>query len=389
MDEASGQSPKDGNDHVLGEYSSGSPGPLFLIVAGLHGNEPGGVEATRRVIERLHQMRPPVRGRVLALRGNIGALNGDQRYLRRDLNRMWSPKDLDSLRSRDPATDTPEEREQRELLETIQAELVVAEDPVIFIDLHSTSAGAPPFSVISDTLQNRRIAFALPIPVVLGLEEAVEGTLQSYFDEQGYIAVGLEGGQHEDPCTVDRHESALWLTLVAASILEEADVPQYGHHRQRLQEAAGDLPPVVEIIHRHDVASVDHFEMKEGFSNYDHVTRGQLLGRDIRGEVRAPESALLLLPRYQGLGDDGFFLGQEVRLFWLKLSVLFRRLRLDRLLRFLPGVHIDPDRQNVLLANPRVTRWFVVEIFHLFGFRKCQPDGRYLVFSRRPEVHRT
>ncbi|MCZ6775650.1 MAG: succinylglutamate desuccinylase/aspartoacylase family protein, partial [Ignavibacteria bacterium] len=320
---------------------------------------------------------------------NIGALNGDQRYLRRDLNRMWSPKDLDSLRSRDPATDTAEEREQRELLETIQAELVVAEDPIIFIDLHSTSAGAPPFSVISDTLQNRRIAFALPIPVVLGLEEAVEGTLLSYFSEQGYVAVGVEGGQHKDPRTVDCHESAIWMTLVAAGILEEAEVPDFAHHRQRLQDATRGLPSAVEIIHRHGITPEDDLIIEEGFLNFDHVTRGQLLGRDVRGAVRAPETALLLLPRYQGLGDDGFFLGREVRLFWLMLSDLLRRIRLDRLLKFLPGVHIDPDRQNVLLANPRVTRWFAVEIFHLFGFRKCKQDGSYLVFCRRPEAHRT
>jgi succinylglutamate desuccinylase len=389
MDEASGQSSEDGNDHVLGEYSSGSAGPLFLIVAGLHGNEPGGVEATRRVIERLHHVRPRVRGRVLALAGNIGALNGDQRYLKRDLNRMWSPKELDSLRRRDPATDTAEEREQRELLETIEATLKVAEDPVIFIDLHSTSAGAPPFSVISDTLQNRRIAFALPIPVVFGLEEAVEGTLLSYFGEQGYVAVGVEGGRHKDPRTVDCHESAIWMSLVAAGILREAEVPDFDNHRQRLQDATKGLPPVVEVIHRHGVTPGDDLIIEEGFLNFDLVAKGQLMGRDVRGEVRAPESALLLLPRYQGLGDDGFFLGREVRLFWLKLSVLLRRLRLDRLLKFLPGVHIDPDRQNVLLANPRVTRWFAVEIFHVFGFRKCKPDGSYMVFCRRPEAHHT
>ena len=38
---------------------------------------------------------------------------------------------------------------------------------------------------------------------------------------------------------------------------------------------------------------------------------------------------------------------------------------------------------DTLLADPRVARWFVVEVFHLLGFRKESRRGALLAFSRR------
>jgi succinylglutamate desuccinylase len=386
MEGASGNESKNGFDRIIGEYSSGRPGPLLLLIGGMHGNEPAGIEAARRVLERLSSERLTIRGRFLALAGNLTALKLGQRFIESDLNRMWSVGDLERLRRRGPIQDSVEEREQRGLLEYLAAELAKGESPVIVLDLHSTSAPGPPFSLISDTLQNRRIAFAFPVPVILGLEEAIDGALLDYFGEKGFTAVGVEGGQHSDPQTADHHESVIWLALAAGGLLDEAQVPALEQHRKRLQEAAQGLPRVVEIFHRHGLAPNDDFRMQEGFVNFTRVNQGELLAHDRCGEVRSPDDGLLVLPRYQGLGDDGFFLGSEVRIFWLKLSALLRRLRFDRLIALLPGVQRHPSQENALLANPRVTRWVVVKIFHLFGFRKCRPEGRYLVFSRRREV---
>lgn len=65
---------------------------------------------------------------------------------------------------------------KRELLEEIDAALARRRGPVIFLDLHTTSAAGTPFTIIADTLLNRRLALSLPAPVILGLEEHLEGT---------------------------------------------------------------------------------------------------------------------------------------------------------------------------------------------------------------------
>ena len=70
---------------------------------------------------------------------------------------------------------------------------------------------------------------------------------------------------------------------------------------------------------------------------------------------------------------------------WLRVSSLVRRLHLEVLLPLLPGVRQHPGDEREIRVNPRVARYIVLKIFHLFGYRKCPPQGGYLVFRRRPE----
>ena len=45
----------------------------------------------------------------------------------------------------------------------------------------------------------------------------------------------------------------------------------------------------------------------------------------------AREAGHVLLPLYQGKGNDGFFMAREVKALWLHVSAILRRLRLDML----------------------------------------------------------
>jgi len=364
----------------LGRYTTGRPGPTIVVCGGLHGNEPAGALAARRVLERLERERPPLRGELLAVAGNLAALAAGRRYLAVDLNRVWQPDHVLSVRN--GRSRNPEQEELRALLEVFDG-LDDRDGPLILLDLHTTSGESPPFTIMSDTLRNRRIAFALPPTVILGLEETVDGTLLEYLTERGYTAVVVEAGQHDAPASVAIHEAVLWMGLTAAGALTAREVPDFAAHRARLQEASRDLPRVVELRHRHPVAASDGFRMEPGYRGLQPVSQGELLGRDRGGEVRAPQRGRIVLPLYQELGDDGFFLVRRVSRVWLGLSALLRRLKLGRIVPWLPGVEKHPDQPNALLVDPKVARWLGVEIFHLFGFRRRRPDGDHLVFSRR------
>ena len=91
------------------------------------------------------------------------------------------------------------------------------------------------------------------------------------------------------------------------------------------------------------------------------------------------------MPRYQGQGDDGFFLGTEVPTWALRLSATVRTMRFGPLLRAMPGVSKDPDRPRGLIVDRRIARWRTVEILHLFGYRRCAAEGERLYFLRRPD----
>ncbi len=123
--------------------------------------------------------------------------------------------------------------------------------------------------------------------------------------------------------------------------------------------------------------------MKPGFRNLSPISKGQHVADEASGPIVSPESGLMLLPLYQGKGDDGFFISREVRPFWLHFSAVLRYLRLNALMRFLPGVRLDPDCPEVLIVNTRVARLYPLEIFHLLGFRKVRQTGSELKVSRR------
>jgi len=367
--------------HLLGTYDCGRPGPTFVFVGGMHGNEPSGVLALKRVLQELERVGLALNGRLVCLAANLRALREGTRYVHRDLNRIWGREDIEV-----GATPGVYETQIRgALLEIIEAEVAATDQPVVFLDLHSTSAGGSPFSIIGDTRQNRRIAFSMPVPVILGLEENVDGALLGYFGERGHVAVGFEGGQHNTPETVDHHVAAIWMTLVAAGGLAETDEGPAQRAYECLRAAGRGLPGVVEMRYRHHVERREDFSMREGFANFDPVEQGELLAHDEQGQVCAEESGLILLPLYQGQGQDGFFLGREVRRFWLRLSNVLRAVRLGRLLPFLPGIQRLDRRGDQLEVDPRVARWWVVEIFHLLGFRRRRAVEGHLRFSRRIE----
>lgn len=376
----------------IGRYGAAQAGPTLVVTGGIHGNEPGGVVAMGRVFRELHARRPTLRGQLLGLVGNSCALSRSTRFVDEDMNRVWTKAGVAALRIQDPAADCSEQREQRELLALLDPLLAeAAANPkrrAMLLDLHSTSGGGPPFIVMGDTLQNRELAFALSAPVLLGLEENIDGTLIEYFGAGGNVAVVLEGGQNDDPRTADNHESAIWIALVACGLIDAADAPDYERHRARLRAAASGVPSVIEVVHRHDIEPENetHFRMIPGLKGFQHIEKGRLLAHDgphAQAQVTAPFTGVLLMPRYQPKGLDGFFMGKRVEPFWLRVSAVLRRLRMERVIALLPGVQHDRHGPNTLAVDPKIARFFTLEFFHLLGYRKHVEHERRMVFSRR------
>ena len=56
----------------------------------------------------------------------------------------------------------------------------------------------------------------------------------------------------------------------------------------------------------------DRYVTRPGFRNFQRIAAGEVIGDDRHGEVAAPEGGMLLMPLYQRLGEDGFFVVREV-----------------------------------------------------------------------------
>lgn len=367
---------------VVGRAGGDADGPTIVVTAALHGNEPAGLLAAERVLRRLADM--PVRGETVVLAGNLAALDGRTRFVDVDLNRQWTPERVRTIQGRPRSRDTlVEQGQQRDLLEAIRPVVERARGTVHFLDLHTSSAEGPPFLTVGDTLRNRAFAERVPLPLILGLEEQIDGSMLEYLNNLGFVTLGVEAGQHDSPDSVDRIEAVLWLALAAAGAIDEADAPDAGRARAMLRDASRGIPRVIEVKRRHAITPADDFAMEPGFRNFMRVRRGQRLASDHRGAILAPEDGLILLPLYQGKGDDGFFIAGAVRPVWLGVSGALRRLRLDRLMTVLPGVRRHPEREGELIVDTRVARFYPLDVFHLFGFRKQRADGTELIVSRR------
>lgn len=367
---------------LLGRVEGPGNGRTLICLAGLHGNEPCGVRAAEGVLAKLSDDPSGIAGRLVVFAGNRKALPRRQRYLDKDLNRSWQPSHLERLRDGYPPADA-EDEEIVELDRELEAVMAGEPGEIFLIDMHSTSGPGPAFAVLEDTLDNRAFALKFPIPLVLGLEEELSGTVSSFLCARGVTTLGFEGGQHEDPASVRRAAAALWIALEETGVLPRGSRSEPAAARAFLETESRLLPRVVEVLRRHAIHNGDGFRMIDGYDSFQAVRADERVATDRRGGIPAAEEGLILMPLYQDQGDDGFFIVRRVRPVWLRVSAFLRRGNLDRHLHRLPGVSRNPERADGLIVDRRVARWLTMQLFHLFGYRRYGADGRHLKLSRR------
>ena len=298
-------------ERTLGRIRGAEAGPTVIVLAGIHGNEPAGVPAARQVLERLGEHPDRVRGEVLALAGNRAGLSSGERFVDKDLNRLWLPERIEALRSRGTAhTTDSEDRELLELLEAIDAAVARSRGAVVVADLHTTSAAGVPFVLFGDGRKETGFLTCFPIPTIVGLSRLVAGAAINYFSRRGCITFAVEGGRHADLDAIDNLAAAVWVALAHAECIAAAEWPEVQSAHRLLDVRRDGLPHVLEVASRHAIGPEDDFAMEAGFRNLHAVSAGQLLARDRRGEIRAPEDGVVILPLYQKLGTDGFFWGR-------------------------------------------------------------------------------
>jgi predicted deacylase len=357
-------------------------GPTLICLAGLHGNEPAGLEAFLRVQDRLASNPAGLEGHLIGLTGNRMALAKNKRYLVHDLNRIWHLDRIAATRST-PVPVEAEDQELRELDYALQSVLDEAQGRVYLLDLHTTSGPGGAFAILDDTLPNREIALDFPVPLVLGLEEELGGTLAAYSTALGITVVGFEAGQHDDPLAVDRAAAAIWVFMESCGVLHEESWPEVEQARRLLAASNGVRSRIVEVRHRHHIEEQDGFEMKPGLAGFHRVAEGEVLAFSSSGPIKAPQAGLLLMPLYQDQGEDGFFLVREIQPVWLSVSKALRGLGVEKLLHLLPGVRRHPELSGSFIVDRRYARWLARQLFHLLGFRRVGRAGRTLIMSRR------
>ena len=353
-------------------------GPVVIFIGGIHGNEPAGIVALKQLLLELQEQRAFIAGSVYGLIGNKTALKTGQRYCEVDLNRIWSKGEIAALSQQDALNS--EQKEQLELWHALQNIVDQHKGPFYFMDLHTTSGPTAPFLTVNDSLLNRRFTQHYPLPVVLGIEEYLQGPLLSYINELGYVAFGFEAGQHDDPLSIQNCYDFARLSLEIIGLMADGSEQE---QRLRLGRQCSDLEQFYEIIHRHQVQRREAFKLNPGYRNFQQVPSGTLLGYDGDQAMVLDQKGQLFMPLYQGQGEDGYFLIRSVPAFFLGLSKILRKLRVDKVFPLLPGVHWMTEDKSKLRIDLKIARFFTTEVLHLFGYRKKERSAEELIVTNR------
>ncbi len=301
---------------LIGRYTGTKRGPLLICFGGMHGNEPAGIQALDLMFKML-EVEPitnpdfQFNGRLVGLRGNLKAIQRKQRYLVKDLNRQWTPENIERIQSAELRKLDAEDQELKALLNFVHTEVEDYQpDRLIVLDLHTTTAQGGIFSISSDDPESVRIGVELHAPVIKGFLDGIRGTTLHYFNNEHFepetVGVVFESGQHDDPLSVNRAIAALTNCMRTVGCVEADHVEN--RHDQLLIEYSKHLPKVAELIEGHPIAPEDEFQMIPGYLNFQAVKKGEIIARDKNGPIEAKADGLLLMPLYQKQGEDGFFL---------------------------------------------------------------------------------
>ncbi|WP_299533597.1 succinylglutamate desuccinylase/aspartoacylase family protein [Ulvibacterium sp.] len=368
---------------IIGHIEGKEKGPTLLFFGGIHGNEHSGVLALEHVFQKLIEGSYPIKGNLFGIRGNIPALLEEKRYIEKDLNRMWIKSKILEIQQKPKSERTIEEKELLKVLAIVSDILTTKEAPFYFVDLHTTSSKTLPFITINDALINRKFSRLFPVPIILGIEEYLEGPLLSYINEKGYVSLGFESGQHNELEAIKNSISFLWLSLVFSGALDKQAAPDFKEHFRQLQKSAQNNTDFYEVIHRHAIRREDGFHMQQGFRSFEEVSKGTLLAKEGERELRAIKDAIIFMPLYQEQGEEGFFLIRRIPKWALAWSAFLRKIRVQAFLSYLPGISWKDEQKQVLLVDLSVAKFLTKPFFHLLGYRNRRLDKNRILMQNR------
>lgn len=308
------------NDRVVDRYEGKETGPLLICIGGMHGNEPAGIKAIEEIF-RLLQIEPSVnpgfqyRGNLVGLRGNLSALQEKKRYMQRDLNRMLTEGEVLRIKINEPGNRSLEDIEVIGLIDSVEAEIRRYNPPfTLILDLHTTTADGGIFTIAPSDEMSRQVALGLHAPVILGLSETLNGTTIEYFNKPALhqYCIVFEAGQHDDPDCVYRSVAAIVNCMRSIGSVDIRDVDH--RHDGLLISLSMGLPKVTRLIHHYRIKPEEIFRMNPGYQNFQQIRKGEVVASNEDGDIESPYDGMILMPKYQSQGEDGFFIVENLDL---------------------------------------------------------------------------
>lgn len=290
---------KDGNTGIpyVHRFDSGKAGPHVLVNALTHGNEICGMVAATHLLDTGVR---PLAGILTVSFANVEAYDAfdpeqpfKNRQLVHNLNRVWSPAELDG------DADSPELRRARAL-----RPVVAAADHIL--DIHSTAQDVVPFWVYPAFERNGAVAMAIgrpPVHLVMprGLGSGTPLIQHGLHGEKGSsagAAMVVECGQHFLQATADL-ATAVTLDFLAhfGMVARDPQAPAPGPQRR------------FELLETHVIKSSD-FHFARPVEGFEVFAEGELIATNGDELIRAPcnDCTIFMPSREAVVGKEAVYL---------------------------------------------------------------------------------
>tara|TARA_R110000868_G_scaffold259361_5_gene517277 strand:- start:38956 stop:39906 length:951 start_codon:yes stop_codon:yes gene_type:complete len=297
--------------HFIGDVIGSKKGPTIIAVAGIHGNEATGINAIKRIINLIAPFKDTMRGRFLGLKGNIPALSVGMRYVDEDMNRLWVTSILDKIRrTKSRELSSIDRVEVKKLLQILDP-IVLSDEEVFYIDLHTFSGFGGLFAITSNDERHTKLLSTLGIPRIFGIQNTLQGTSMEYVEEAGQFGFAFEAGTHGSKEAEENAFAGLLVLLESLGVISKKDIKGFDKHQSYLMNQVSGFPEKVDFQYKHIIEDGDEFVMNPGFKNFDPIKKGDWLATDKNGNIVALSDGYLLMPLYQEQGNDGFFIVRE------------------------------------------------------------------------------
>jgi len=293
-------------EHII-DITGNNPDKKFIVIGGIHGNEPNGIDAINNVLSQLDKsIFDANKGTIYFLKGNIDALKKNERFIDKDLNRLWLDEYIFNQNS--PIADV---KSLQVLYDIIHNDICQGNyDNCYLLDLHTFSAESGIFCIPAGNDKSLEFARSFGVPFIEKLSDTLPGTVLSYFGDKGMTAVVFEGGTHSTEEAVENLTAGLWHSLAYAGLID-SKLPQVQKSQKKLIEISEKYPHHLELIYRHKLEDWHHFKMNKGYYNFKPVDKSEYLACQDKEKITSPASGFMLMPLYQKKGSDGFFIVKE------------------------------------------------------------------------------
>ena len=260
-------------------YDLGGGEPEVAVVGAIHGDEPCGARAVRRLLDADPDVERPVR----LIVANEAALDAGVRYLDADLNRSFPG---------DPDAEAHEVQLAADLLDALAGCSTLA--------IHSTQSYAEPFAVV-DSMDEvaRAVAPHLPVDTVIQTDAFTEGRLIEH-PHTLEVEAGLQGSD-------GAADNAYWLSrafLAATGVL-----PAPG--AETVVDAGG--REAVEVFRLRERIPKPDAEAYEVFArNFERVEAGEAFAAAGDEQLRADEPFYPVLLSPYGYRDQFGYVADRI-----------------------------------------------------------------------------